>query len=68
MIVCLGSIAFQNLLKTEDKISTSRGQWFEFEGIKVMPTYHPAFLLRNPDAKKPVWEDMKKVMEVLKNP
>ena len=68
VIVCLGSIAFQNLLKTEDKISTSRGQWFEFEGIKVMPTYHPAFLLRNPDAKKPVWEDMKKVMEVLKNP
>ncbi|MDP2600128.1 MAG: uracil-DNA glycosylase [Deltaproteobacteria bacterium] len=66
VIVCLGSTAFQHLLKTENKISHSRGQWFEFEGIKVMPTYHPAFLLRNPDAKKPVWEDMQKVMKVLK--
>ncbi len=67
VIVCLGSVAFQFLLKTEKKISQSRGEWFDYEGIKVMPTYHPAFLLRNPDAKKPVWEDMKKVMEVLKS-
>lgn len=66
VIVCLGSTAFQHLLKSEEKISVSRGQWFDFEGIKVMPTYHPAFLLRNPDAKKPVWEDMQKVMKVLK--
>lgn len=65
VIVCLGSVAFQALLQTEKKISTSRGEWFEYQGIKVMPTFHPAFLLRNPDAKKPVWEDMKKVREFL---
>lgn len=65
VIVCLGSVAFQYLLETEQKISAMRGQWQEFKGIKVMPTYHPAFLLRNPDAKKPVWEDMKKVRDLL---
>lgn len=66
VIVCLGSVAFQNLLKTENKISGARGKWIEWNGVKVMPTYHPAFLLRNPSMKKEVWEDMKKVMEVLK--
>ena len=67
VIVCLGSIATQNLLQTEEKISGLRGNFREWHGIAVMPTYHPAFLLRNPDMKRPVWEDMKKVMEVLKN-
>jgi len=65
VIVCLGSVAFQYLLETDQKISAMRGQWQEFRGIKVMPTYHPAFLLRNPDAKRPVWEDMKKVRDLL---
>ena len=46
-------------------ISAARGQWLDFNGIKVMPTYHPAYLLRNPAAKKEVWADMKKVMEAL---
>ncbi len=66
VIVCLGSVATQNLLKTERKISSFRGQWQDWQGIAVMPTYHPAFLLRNPAMKKEVWEDMKKVMELLK--
>ena len=66
VIVCLGSVAAQNLLKTAEKISSLRGHFTEWRGIKVMPTYHPAFLLRNPNMKKPVWEDMKKVMKELK--
>lgn len=66
VIVCLGSVAVQNLLQTEQKISQLRGCWQNFEEIPVMPTYHPAFLLRNPAMKKPVWEDMQKVMEFLK--
>ena len=65
VIVCLGSIATQNLLQTEEKISGLRGNFRTWNGIQVMPTYHPAFLLRNPDMKRPVWEDMKKVMEFL---
>ncbi len=66
VIVCLGSVAVQNLLNTEEKISRLRGRWQEFDGIPVMPTYHPAFLLRNPNMKKPVWEDMQEVMRRLK--
>lgn len=68
VIVCLGSVATQYLLQTDQKITRIRGEWQEFHGIKVMPTYHPAFLLRNPDMKKYVWEDMKKVMAELKLP
>ena len=64
-IVCLGTVAAQNLLGTDEKITRLRGHFTEWEGTPVMPTYHPAFLLRNPDMKKPVWEDMKKVMKVL---
>jgi len=66
VIVCLGSIAVQFLLQTEQKISRIRGTWQEWNGIPIMPTYHPAFLLRNPNMKKPVWEDMQEVMKVLK--
>jgi len=66
IIVCLGSVAMQFLLRTERKISTVRGVWQEYQGIKVMPTYHPAFLLRNPNMKRPVWEDMQEVMKYLK--
>jgi len=65
VIVCLGSVAVQNLLKTDSKISSLRGKFTEWNGIPVMPTYHPAFLLRNPDMKKEVWKDMKKVMKYL---
>lgn len=65
VIVCLGAVAFQNLLQTGEKITRVRGQWREFMGIKVMPTYHPAFLLRNPNMKRAVWEDMKKVRDFL---
>ncbi|MFH1829409.1 MAG: uracil-DNA glycosylase [Pseudomonadota bacterium] len=67
VIVCLGSVAAQNLLGTAVNISKLRGKFTEWQGIPVMPTYHPAFLLRNANMKKPVWEDMKKVMEKLKN-
>lgn len=65
VIVCLGSVAVQNLLKTEEKITRIRGKWQEWNGIPVMPTYHPAFLLRNPAMKKPVWDDMQEVMRKL---
>lgn len=65
VIVCLGSVAVQYLLNTEEKISRLRGNWREWNDIDVMPTYHPAFLLRNPNMKKPVWEDMQKVMQRL---
>ncbi len=66
VIVCLGSVAAQNLLGTTMNISRMRGKFTEWHGIPVMPTYHPAFLLRNVNMKKPVWEDMKKVMKLLK--
>ncbi len=65
VIVCLGSVATQNLLQTEEKISKLRGRFTEWQGIPVMPTYHPAFLLRNGTMKKPVWEDMQQVMKLL---
>ncbi len=65
-IICaLGTFSAQTLLKTETKITALRGKLFDLEGIKVMPTYHPAFLLRNPDKKREVWEDMKKIVELL---
>ena len=63
-IICtLGSFAAQALLKTEEKISGLRGKFHSYEGIPLMPTYHPAFLLRNPNRKRDVWEDMKKIMK-----
>jgi DNA polymerase len=67
-IICaLGTFAAQTLLKTNTRISELRGKVFDIEGIKVIPTYHPAFLLRNPERKREVWEDMKKIAEYLKN-
>ena len=68
MIVCLGSTAVQNLLQTEAKISGMRGKIQNWRGVPVMPTYHPAFLLRNPAMKKPVWEDMQAVLKHLGKP
>ena len=65
-IICaLGTFSAQTLLKTDTKITALRGKLFDLEGIKVIPTYHPAFLLRNPDKKREVWEDMKKIVELL---
>lgn len=60
-IVALGRFAVQSLLKTRVPISRLRGQWHTYQGIRLMPTYHPAYLLRNPQDKKKVWEDMKEV-------
>jgi len=62
LIVTLGKFAAQTLLRDQTPISRLRGHWGEYEGIPLMPTYHPAFLLRNPAAKREVWEDMKLVM------
>ncbi|MDX2494774.1 MAG: uracil-DNA glycosylase [Desulfuromusa sp.] len=65
VIVTLGRFAAQELLKTTKPIGKLRGQWHEYEGIPLMPTFHPAYLLRNPSGKRPVWEDMKQVMQRL---
>ncbi len=61
LICALGTFAAQTLLKTEAKISALRGKFHTYHGIPLMPTYHPAFLLRNPLKKREVWEDMKKL-------
>ena len=65
VIVCLGSVAAQTLLETNRGISHFRGEWLDFRGKKLMATYHPAYLLRNPSAKGEVWKDLQKVMAVL---
>ena len=65
VIVCLGNVAAQALLNTNKSISHFRGQWLDFRGAKLMATYHPAYLLRNPHAKPEVWADLKKVMAFL---
>ena len=65
VIVTLGRFGLQSLTEKSYGISIVRGQWLEYNGIKLMPTYHPAYLLRNPAAKKDVWADMKKVMAEL---
>jgi len=65
-VICtLGSCSAQTLLQTAQGISKLRGEWFDFRGTKLMPTYHPAYLLRNPAAKPEVWKDLQKVMAVL---
>lgn len=67
IIVALGSYAAQTLLQTSTPISRLRGRFHPFQGIQVMPTFHPSYLLRNPGAKREVWEDMKAVREALKS-
>jgi DNA polymerase len=64
-ICCLGSVAAKNLLATEISISKLRGTFQTWRGFKVMCTYHPAYLLRNPAAKRDVWEDMKVLMRAM---
>jgi len=65
VLVGLGKFGAQWLLKTAEPISRLRGRVGDYKGIKVVPTYHPAFLLRTPSAKKDVWEDMKVVLSLL---
>lgn len=65
VIVCLGNCASQTLIGTNKSISHFRGQWFDYRGARLIATYHPAYLLRNPAAKSEVWNDLKKVMSFL---
>ena len=65
VIVLLGATPVKGLLKNKTGITKLRGNWLSFQGIPVMPTFHPAFLLRNPPAKKDVWEDLKQVIAFL---
>jgi DNA polymerase len=65
VICALGNFAAQTLLRTRVKISQLRGKFHDYRSIKVMPTFHPAYLLRNPQDKKLVWEDLQKVMAEL---
>lgn len=67
-ICCLGSVAAQNLLATDVTIGRLRGSVHDYRGIKVVCTYHPAYLLRNPSAKKQTWEDMKLLMREMGTP
>jgi uracil-DNA glycosylase len=62
VIVCLGATAAKTILNTTRGISQFRGEWLEWRGHKLMATYHPAYLLRNPPAKADVWKDLQKVM------
>ena len=65
VICALGTFAAHTLLKTDVPISLLRGRFHSYQGIPLMPTYHPAYLLRNPGAKKQVWEDVQKIMKAL---
>ena len=67
VIVVLGNTALRNLLETREGISRVRGKFQNFRGIKVMPTFHPAYLLRDPSKKRETWEDLKKVIEYLES-
>lgn len=63
IIILLGSTALRGLIDPDGKITQVRGKWMEWSNIQVMPTYHPSALLRNPELKKDVWEDMKLVVQ-----
>jgi DNA polymerase len=65
VIVALGKFAAQSLLKTTEPITRLRGREYRYRDAILMPTYHPAFLLRNPSSKREVWEDMKRVRAIL---
>ena len=65
VIVALGKFAAQSLLRTTDPITRLRGREYKFRDAILMPTYHPAYLLRTPSAKREVWEDMKRVRAIL---
>jgi len=65
VVVALGRFAVQTLLRDPTPISRQRGRWRDYEGVKLMPTFHPAYLLRNPPEKKRAWEDLQLVMKEL---
>lgn len=65
VIVVLGNTALKNLLNNKEGITKLRGKFLDYHGVKVMPTFHPAYLLRDPSKKKEVWEDMKRVRDLL---
>ncbi len=65
LICTLGSVPTRALMQRQVFISSARGRFFEYKGIKVMPTFHPAYLLRNPEKKREVWEDVQKIMAEL---
>jgi DNA polymerase len=65
VVVVMGNTAMKNLLDTKEGITKLRGQFQDYNGIKVMPTFHPAYLLRDPSKKRETWEDMKKVRDYL---
>jgi len=66
VIVALGKFAAHCLLQTDTPITRLRGNWGTYEGVATMPTFHPAYLLRNPDGKREVWQDLKSVLAALK--
>jgi DNA polymerase len=68
VIVALGKFAAQTLLRDKTPITRLRGRWYDYHGIRLMPTFHPAYLLRNPADKRLVWEDIQQVMGVLGMP
>ena len=65
VIVALGKIAAQTLLRDTTPISRLRGRWASYEGVRLMPTFHPAYLLRSPEEKRKAWEDLQIVMKEL---
>jgi uracil-DNA glycosylase family 4 len=65
VIVALGKFAAQTLLRSKTPITQLRGRWYDYHGIRLMPTFHPAYLLRNPGDKRLVWEDIQQVMRAL---
>jgi DNA polymerase len=67
VIVVLGNTAMKNLLGTKEGITRARGLFQNYKGVKVMPTFHPAYLLRDPSKKRETWEDLKKVRDYLDN-
>jgi DNA polymerase len=68
VIVALGSFAAKTLLGTQDSISRLRGRVYDFRGAKLIPTFHPSFLLRSPDRKRDAWEDLKRARALLTAP
>ena len=65
VIVVLGNTAMKNLLEVKEGITKLRGIFQDYQGIKIMPTFHPAYLLRDPSKKRETWEDLKKVRDYL---
>lgn len=66
IICCLGSVALNTLLGTTQPITRVRGQFLDYQGTALIATFHPAYLLRNPNAKREVWEDLKKIRDYLR--